>query len=269
MATTQFQRSILKLLAARRKSYGESYVAGGVALNLLLSAPRLSRDIDLFHDTEEALYATWVADRLLLLENGYAVQVLREAPAFVEALVSYAEERTLMQWARDSAYRFFPLIEDDIMGLALHPFDLATNKVLAMVGRLEPRDWIDIVNCDVQLQPFGFLVWAACGKDPGFNPKSLLSFASRAHYSQAEIDALAFDGSPPDAKATSIHWHKMLFEAQKICEILPAEDAGKCIITTEHNLFRGSAEELEKALTEKSILLHEGRIGGSLPAVKQ
>ena len=34
------------------------------------------------------------------------------------------------------------------MGLALHPFDLATNEVFAMPGRMESRDWIDARNCD-------------------------------------------------------------------------------------------------------------------------
>lgn len=31
----------------------------------------------------------------------------------------------LMQWTCDSAFCFFPLIENELMGLALHPFDLA------------------------------------------------------------------------------------------------------------------------------------------------
>ena len=34
----------------------------------------------------------------------------------------------------------------DLMGLVLHPLDLATNKILAMAGRMEPRDWIDVLN---------------------------------------------------------------------------------------------------------------------------
>ena len=70
MAATPFQSAILRLLAARRQAVGESYVAGGVALNQLLLAPRRSRDIDLFHDTEESLAATWADDRALLGENG-------------------------------------------------------------------------------------------------------------------------------------------------------------------------------------------------------
>lgn len=48
---------------------------------------------------------------------------------------------------------FFPLIEDETLGLVLRPFDLATNKVLATAGWLEVRDWIDAITCDQRLQP--------------------------------------------------------------------------------------------------------------------
>jgi hypothetical protein len=34
----------------------------------------------------------------------------------------------------------------------LHPFDLATNKVLALVGRVEPRDFVDTLTCADELQ---------------------------------------------------------------------------------------------------------------------
>ena len=90
-------------------------------------------------------------------------------------------------------------MEDDFLGLVLHPFDLATNKVLAMAGRLEVRDWIDTIHCDRGLQPLGYLVWAACGKDPGYNPQSLLSISRRLHYSQAEVATLDFENDLPNA----------------------------------------------------------------------
>jgi hypothetical protein len=69
--------------------------------------------------------------------------------------------------------------------LALHPFDLATNKVLALVGRLEPRDFIDTLTCDRQVQPLGYLAWASSDKDPGFSPVAILEQAGRgARYSR-------------------------------------------------------------------------------------
>src|SRR5262245_17779125 len=111
MALTRFQRELCRQLAANRIASGESYVAGGAALNVVLCGSRASRDIDVFHDTEEALRATWDADRELLEPLGYAVQVVRERPSFVEAEISRGGETALFEWAQDSAYRFFPLVE--------------------------------------------------------------------------------------------------------------------------------------------------------------
>ncbi len=265
MAVTPFQSKILKLLAKQRVAYGESYVAGGVALNLLLSSARRSRDIDLFHDTDTALAATWAMDKQLLQANGFDVRVLREAPSFVEAMIVCGADSTAMQWARDSAFRFFPLITDETMGLTLHPFDLATNKTLAMAGRLEVRDWVDVVRCDEALQPFGYLLWAACAKDPGYNPRSLMALVRRLHYSQLEVDALDFDGEAPDAANLGSQWHAALSEADQVISILPPDDAGKCVITCDGKLFRGNSNELADALSKCNVLFHGGRIGGSWP----
>lgn len=265
MGITPIQRDICRLLAEGRKASGESYVAGGVALNELLRAPRRSRDIDVFHDSESALAASWARDRDLLGQNGFTVEILREAPSFVEALASRQGDRVLMQWARDSTFRFFPLVTDDVMGLALHPFDLATNKVLAMAGRLEPRDWVDTLSCDERVQPLGYLVWAACGKDPGFNPRSLLEAVARAHVSQVEMDALDFDGAVPDAGRLARQWHEALETARAQCAALPVGMLGRCVVTAGNELFRGGADELRTALQNNRLRFHEGRLGGAWP----
>ena len=88
MSITIFQRDLCRIIAANRRGSGESYIAGGVALNTFLNAPRVSFDIDLFHDTEEALQATWANDRALLSSQGYEIQVLREARAYVEVIAA-------------------------------------------------------------------------------------------------------------------------------------------------------------------------------------
>lgn len=61
MALTEFQQTLCRLIATNRLDQGEAYMAGGVALNLLAGGRRISRDIDLFHDTREALEITWQA----------------------------------------------------------------------------------------------------------------------------------------------------------------------------------------------------------------
>ena len=268
MAITQFQRAVCRILAETRIASGESYVAGGVALNEILAAPRRSRDIDLFHDTEAALDASWQADRRLLEQDGFTVRVLRERLGLVEAHVSKGADAVIVEWVRDSAYRFFPLVEHADLGLVLHPFDLATNKVLALVGRLEPRDWIDVIECDSRLQPLGYLAWAACGKDPGFSPKSILEQAARgARYAAPEIDALDFEGEAPDAVTLARRWHAILATAQQVVDALPAADVGRCVLTDRGELCRDDPTALESALAHGRVRFHAGSIRGALPRV--
>ncbi len=265
MSVTPFQSGVLKLLAANRRALGESYVAGGVALNLLLNASRRSRDIDYFHDTEHALSESWRMDRESLLKAGYRLDILRETPAFVEARVARGDAHTELQWVRDSAFRFFPLIEDERMGLSLHPFDLATNKVLAMAGRLEVRDWVDLLQADACLQPLGLLSWAACGKDPGYNPASLLAAVARHHYSQEEVNMLDFDGESPSAAELGARWHAAIGNAKDFFECLPVEHAGTCVLANDGTLFNGDCESLAAALSKNGILFHRGHIRGAWP----
>ena len=119
MALTEFQRSLCRLIARQRLESGESYVAGGVALNAVIGAARISRDVDLFHDTTEAVSASWRADRALLEASGFQVSPQRQREGFVEAVVSRGTETVVVQWASDSAFRFFPLVEHADFGLTL------------------------------------------------------------------------------------------------------------------------------------------------------
>lgn len=268
MALTKFQREICRVLAQQRIASGESYVAGGTALNEFLSTPRVSRDIGLFHDTAEAVAATFEADRKLLVAHGLELRLLRERPSFVEAEVARKAERVLLQWVQDSAYRFFPLVQREPFGLTLHPFDLATNKVLALVGRVEVRDWIDTLESSDRIQHLGYLAWAASGKDPGFSPASILENAGRsARYSADEVAALDFDGPVPDAAALAERWHRILAAARTIVPLLPAGEAGRCVLNPDGGLYTGDAASLRSDLERGRVRFHRGRIRGALPSL--
>jgi len=268
MALTEFQRGVCRLLAENRIRSGESYVAGGAALNELLHASRRSRDIDLFHDTEQALAASWRADRDSLEAKGHHVSVVRERPTFVEAEVRRGSEGVIIQWAHDSAYRFFPLVRHEELGLVLHPFDLATSKVLALAGRVEPRDFVDTLTCDREVQPLGLLAWAACGKDPGWSPAAILEQAARtARYSEAELRGLDYDGEPPRAAELSQRWHGALAAAREVTALLPAREAGRAVMVRDGGLFREEPQALREALLQDQLVYHEGSIGGAFPRI--
>ena len=266
MALTHYQRGILALLAANRIERQESYLAGGAALTAATASPRMSRDIDLFHDTREALLSTWDDDRRILASDGYSIEVRRQLPAFIEAIVRKGGSAVIVEWAVDSTFRFFPLVRDVASLPTLHPFDLATNKALALVGRLEPRDWIDLIACHERIQPLGYLCWAACGKDPGTNPSLIVSEAARSgRYTQVEIDGLSFEGSAPAAAELSLRWKAMLSEARTIVAALPIAEVGTCVLDAEGKLFRENARLLLDALTGGALRFHRGSIRGSIP----
>ncbi len=268
MALSALQRRICLLLADQRKRSGESYVAGGVALNELVAGVRRSRDIGLFHDTQAALVSTWGSDRAALEAAGLRVEAVRELAAFVEARVSDAAETVLVEWAQDSAFRFFPLVEHHIFGLTLHPLDLATNKLLAIVGRREARDWVDIVKCHDDVQPLGYLAWAAAGKDPGGSPLRIVEECARVRYVQSEIDGLDFDGPAPRAADLSARWHEAIAEARAIVGALPADEAGKCVLDRDARLQKAAPGELLERLSAGRVAFHEGRIRGAFPELR-
>lgn len=183
MALTGFQRDVCRLLAERRIASGESYVAGGATLNELTAGTRISRDVDLFHDTRAAL------------------------------------------------------------------------------------DWVDIIHCDETVQPVGCLAWAACGKDPGFSPAAILEHAARtARYTHAEVEALEFEGVPPRLADLSVQWHEILERGRAIVEMLPAEYAGSCVLTSD-GIFRGEPGDLRAALSDGVIRFRQGSIRGAFPRI--
>ena len=268
MALTDIQCAILKLLSNNRRIATNSYVAGGLALNYKLKTPRVSRDIDVFNDTREALFTSWEADKKALLADGYSVKPLRILETFVEAEVCKNNQSVEIQWAVDSAFRFFPLVEDDEVGFTLHPVDLATNKLLALVGRTEVRDWIDAISAIQNLQPMAYLLSACCGKDPGFSPLSMLEYVARRRYNQLEIDMQIVPKGEYDAATLCRFWHEEVDRAHEILKVFPRDKVGSVVLSKDGVLFKGDAVAFIKALDADEIVFHQGHIGGVWPRIR-
>ena len=268
LAATEFQRTVCRIIAANRIASGESYVAGGTALNEALKASRLSQDIDIFHDELQSLATSYTMDIAALEAAGYECDLIVNRLSFIECRVRNGSDAVILEWLQDSAFRFFPLQEHTDFGLALHPFDLATNKVLALVGRLEVRDWIDVISCETSLQPLGYLAWAASGKDPGLSPLFILEQAHRSgRYTQIEIDSLSFAGPRPDATELARKWKRMLVEAQRVVELLPAETVGSCVVDNEGELVKATPSSLLALLRGSTVKYHSGKLRGSYPVI--
>jgi hypothetical protein len=194
MPLTALQKDVLAVLAANRSE--ESHFAGGVVLNAADDSVRYSHDFDIFHELAEEVVRASNRDVEVLRAAGFAVQTLsREGEweklcTFRKAKVIRAEESVEIDWAADSAFRFFPIEQEPRFGWRLHLFDLATNKALTLSARTETRDYVDILELHKRF-PLAAICWAACGKDPGFTPLSLLKMMRRfARVNPTELDKI-------------------------------------------------------------------------------
>ncbi len=100
-------------------------------------------------------------------------------PGYIRVIARQAQNATKIEWAHDSAWRFMPTQFMEDRGYCLHPIDLAINKVLALAGRDEAGDFLDVLHAHHQILGLPGLVWAACRKDPDFSPGSLLELLQR------------------------------------------------------------------------------------------
>ncbi len=194
MPLTAFQKEVLALLAAQRSEV--SHFAGGTVLNADDESARYSHDFDIFHELAEEVTSASAQDVVVLRAAGFEVQTLsrdgewEKTCTFRKARVIRGTESVEIDWAADSAFRFFPIEQDPQFGWRLHLFDLATNKALTLSARTETRDYVDILELH-QRFPLSAICWAACGKDPGFTPLSLLKMMRRfARVSPTELDKI-------------------------------------------------------------------------------
>ena len=154
-----------------------------------------------------------------------------------------------------------PTVRDDRVGFVLHPVDLAVNKVLALAGRDEPRDVLDTLHLHRRVLVLGCLCWAACGKDPGFTPLSLLELLRRRGRVRAEDLARLDLAAPIDLHATKHAWLEALDSVAPFVETRPPEEIGCVYYSVSKRAFVDPREP-------GVAVPHFGRPGGVLPRVK-
>lgn len=225
MPLTNFQKEVLEVIVANRCE--KSHFAGGIVLNSPDDSVRFSHDFDLFHDAVEDLSASSEQDVAALRAAGFEIDLFDQkaswsrACSFRKARVSSQSSMVILDWAHDSAFRFFPIVRDERLGWRLHLFDMAVNKALALAARTETRDYIDILEL-CRIYPLEAILWAACGKDPGFSPLLLHKMVVRfARIDPAELDKIK--ARPLDPVAMKEEWVEIYEKAQKEIMLLADE----------------------------------------------
>jgi len=258
MPLTSFQKRVLALLTGHRSE--SSHLAGASGLALSTESKRFSHDLDYFHDSEASVAEAFASDKSVLEAAGFSIKPLLSQPGFIRALVSDPEESVRVDWAHDTSWRFMPPIEVEAVGFVLHPVDLAINKVLALAGRDEPRDMIDILFVHDQILPLGALIWAASGKDPGMSP-SMLHELLRRKGKLREEDLRHLDMKEPmDVVALRSEWQAALAQAGAFIDSRPPEEAGCLYVDIETMRFTVPD-------TIRNSKPHHASQGGILPAV--
>ncbi len=263
MPLTDFQRAVLVELATG-PSHGR-YLAGGAAMHFAPQSLRYSDDLDFFHDSEQRVAESFAADRTHLTSMGYAVAVELALPGFVRAIVRLGDSATRVDWAHDSAWRFMPLQQAPFGGFLLSPIDLAINKLLALAGRDEPRDFVDILEVFATLLPLGPLCWAAVGKDPGLTPLSLLELLQRRGRYHPEDFGRLHLVRPFDLHAAKTTWLAALASAEAFVRTRPTDELGALYFDTAQQQF--VTPVMDRPLSDQGIVPHYGAPGGVLPQI--
>lgn len=261
MPLTDFQKKIAHLLAKNRNP--ESHVAGGAVINRGAAGLRFSDDLDIFHDAAAMVAASAAADAQTLQEAGLTVEWTHQSAGFIRAVVSHDGNQVRLDWTNDSAFRFFPALPDEDFGYCLHPADLATNKVLALAGRSEVRDFLDILQLHQSYLSLGAIMWAACGKDEGYTPALLLDQTNRhARYQESDLKGENL-ARPVDLKDLKKQWLAARDQAERLFARLPAEDLGSLYLNSENHPVTPDPD----LPIFPSLKRHRGSVRGAWPTI--
>jgi hypothetical protein len=259
MPLTDFQMALAEVLAENRTF--DSYLAGGAAILIEPHTVRYSNDLDYFHDSERRVADAFAADRKLLEDRGYSLRIDLTQPGYIRAIVGMGEKTTKVEWSHDSSWRFMPTVRDERVGFVLHPIDLAVNKVLALAGRDEPRDLLDTIHLGATVLGLGPLCWAACGKDPGFTPLSLLELLRRRGRVRPDELARLNLAEPVDLQALKQTWLAALDLVEPFVAVRPPDEVG-CLY------YSVTEQRFVDPVRAADAVPHFGRPGGVLPRIE-
>ena len=185
---TPLQEQVAEIIAGLEEAKGFA-LAGGAALIARGDVQRETRDLDFFGLTADAVDRLVPAVERALRDAGLAVHQVQANPGFARLIVESADDRTELDLAADA--RLFPA-EPGEPAPMLRGEELAVDKVLALFGRAEARDFVDLMEVEPR---YGLdrLCRLAAEKDRGFSPAILAEMLAR--FSRLRRDEFELDNA--------------------------------------------------------------------------
>ncbi len=131
-----------------------------------------------------------------------------------------------------------------------------------MAGRDEPRDLLDTLHQHREVLCLGALCWAACGKDPGFTPLSLLELLRRRGRVRSEDLARLNLAAAVDLQQLKSEWLEALDSVEPFASSRVAEEVG-CLY------YSASRRAFVDPRQAEDAVPHFGRPGGVLPRMDE
>jgi len=163
---TPLQKDLLQAFAETEES-DLFYLSGGTALAECYLMHRNSRDLDLFTVEEENI--GYMGDRFQkkLKEKSIEAEPIRKLKSFYEIMTRKAGQECPIHLALDSPFRFEEP-KEKLLGVKIDTLiDIATNKLLTLFNRAEPRDFIDVFFLIKEKFSLKELIAKSKEKDPG------------------------------------------------------------------------------------------------------
>lgn len=204
---SNLQRRVAVLLSALPEA-SDFVLAGGAALIARGDVDRLTRDLDFFTVERDRVDRLLPAFEAAARAAGLDVTEERVAPGFARLTIADGAERTGVDLAPDA--RLFPA-EQSELGLVLSAEELAVDKVLAVFGRAEARDFVDLAALEPR---FGLehLCELAARKDRGFRRSVFLGMLDR--FNRLARDEFDVDEQVLQTTIDSVQRWRMTLESE-------------------------------------------------------
>ncbi len=164
---TPSHRELLKHFGS--SSVGKHFfLTGGTALSAFYLRHRHSEDLDLFTEAPETVPLVVPVIQKMALDLKSTIRIPREFQTFVQVFFTLPNQETVkMDFAQDSPFRLKSLEETGVGIRIDNSLDIACNKLSALYGRAEGKDFVDVYFIIRRLYSFEELLRLAKTKHGG------------------------------------------------------------------------------------------------------